>query len=199
MISAYNSLITYKEGEWEDYLEKLCLIDIFSPLLKAYPDKGHFSSVVKYILWAYSVESDMLVIGSDWLKTKRKIFEKACVKPEGHFYEELVLLKKPEVIDTIQKWLEFQDNDLFAQIQILKDLRVEMQISCNSPIRKSSGEIDFSQKFLNAQYSMDLKKMIKDLESELIQNNPQLKDAIKDFKDVKKSAGKSVGMETFFK
>ena len=197
MISAYNSLITYNGNEWDEYIDRLTLFDIFKDLIKAYPDKEDFTCVIKYILYAYSVESEMLVLGTDWLKNKQRIFEKANVKPRSIIYQDLVHLKKKEVIETIRKWLDFQDVDLFTQIQTLKDLRVEMQMSCLTEIKKASGEIDYTQKFLNAQYSVDLQKMVKDLESEFIQTSAKLKDSVKEYKEARRNH--TFGMETILK
>lgn len=197
MISAYNSLITYNAENWEEYIDRLTLFDIFKDLIKAYPDKEDFTCVIKYILYAYSIESEMLVLGTDWLKNKQRIFEKANIKPRREIYEDLVHLKKKEVVTTIQRWLEWQDVDTFTQLQILKDLRVEMQVSCLIDIKKSSGEIDYDQKFKNAQYSVDLKNMVKDLESELIQTSPKLKGSIGEFKEARKK--NSFGLETMLK
>jgi len=109
----------------------------------------------------------------------------------------LVHLKNKAVVDAIQAWMDFCDSDLFTTLQILKDLRVEMQISCLTDIKKASLEIDYDQKFKNAQYSVDLKKMIKDLESELIQTSVKLKDSVKEFREAKQK--KSFGLETFLK
>lgn len=198
MISVFQSLITHSDEKWVDHIERIGVEDIFGPLLKAYPDEGVLSGVIKYILYTYSEESEMLALGKDWMKTKQRIFEKCCIKPEKKMYEDLIHLQNDIVIAVIHKWMEYQDNDTFSQIQILKDLRVEMQVSCTSPIKKSSGEIDYSQKFLNAGYTVELKKMIKDLESELIQNTPLLKDAVKEIRSAGKGA-KSFGAETFFK
>lgn len=197
MISAYNSLVTYSGDQWEDYLYKMCLYDIFKDLIKEYPDKDDFTAIIRYIVMAYSVESDAIVIGSDWLKNKQRIFEKCDINKNSRLYVDLVHLKSKVILDTIHKWLEFCDNDLGTQLQILKDLRVEMQITCLTDIKKASGEVDFDQKFKNAQYSIDLKKMIKDLESELIQTSVKLKDSIKEYKEAKKK--NSFGLETFLK
>lgn len=198
MISVYSSIVNYTEGDWEQYLDRIAMIDIFGPLLKEYPDPGDFSCVVKFILYAYSIESEMLVIGADWVKTKRKIFEKVCLRPWGSVYEDIVLLKNPSILETIKKWMDYQDNDLFEQLQILKDLRAEMQLTCLTPIKKSGGEIDYDQKYKNAQYSVELKKTIKDLESELIQNSSILKDSVKEYREVKRGA-QTFGWETFMK
>lgn len=197
MISAYNSLITYNGSEWEDYLEKITLYDIFKELLKAYPDKTDFTCGVKYILYTYSVDSEMIVLGSDWQKNKQKIFEACMFRPKKEFYEAFVHLNNPAVLSTIEKWLDFQDEALFKQLSLLKDLLVQMQIASVSTIFKSTGEIDYDAKMHCAQYSLDLRKMIKDLESELIQTSGKLKDAVKEYKESKNK--KSFGLETFLK
>ena len=198
MISAYHSLVTYSEGEWEEYLEKIALIDIFGPLLKSYPDKGDFQCVIRYILLAYSKESEMLVIGSDWGKTKKKIFEAAAIKPNVHFYTDLVHLKNRAVLDCIKRWLDYQNDETFEMLQTLKDLKTELQMSTLTEIKKSSGEIDYDQKFKNAEYCINLQGMIKDLESQLIQANPKLKDSVSEYKEAAKSS-KTMGLESTLK
>lgn len=198
MISAYQSLISHSGESWSDHIERIGLSDVFEKLLKAFPDEGDFTCIVSYILYAYSVESEMLVLGSDWTKTKRKIFEKASIKPNRDFYSDLIHLKNHAVLVTIKLWLDYQDDSVFTMLQTLKDLKAEMQFSCLTEIRKSSGEIDYTQKFLNAQYVVDLKKMIMDLESQLIQNSTLLKDSVKEYRTAK-SGAKSFGLETFMK
>lgn len=205
MISAYNSIITYDKGDWQSFLEQIGVDDVFNPLFKTFPESEQFpvvlrnniSIVIKYIVKTYSIESDMIVIGADWQKTKKKIFESVSGEPKRECYEALVLLKSDTVINLINRWLEYRDQDQFTQIQMLKDLQVEMRITSISPIKKASGELDYDQKFKNAQYSIDLKKMIKDSESELIQNSIQLKDAIKEFRETRQKS--SFGLETFLK
>ena len=197
MISAYHSVVNYEEDNWSEYLDNILLLDIFMPVIKEYINSGTLKSVIRYIVYAYSPESDKVILGMDWLKNKQKVFEFVLAKPENSIYQDLVLLKNKAVVNTIHKWLNFLDNDTFTQLQVIKDLRVEMQISSLTEIRKASGEIDYDQKYRNASYANDLKKMIKDLESELIQNNNKLKDAIKEVKSAKNKF--NVGPETFSK
>lgn len=197
MISPFHSLINYEEGNWQQFLEDALLMDIFMPVIKEFPDTQTLKLVIKYIMYAYSPDSDKIVLGMDWQKNKQKIFEHVLIKPEKSSYEDLVLLKNAAVVDTIHRWLKFIDQDSFSQLQVLKDLRVEMQISALSKILKASGEIDYDQKFRNAKYADDLKQMIKDLESELIQNNQKLKDAVKEVRIAKSKF--TVGPETFSK
>lgn len=205
MISAYQSIVTFEKGDWQPFLEQIGLDKEFGPLFRSYSESEQYpevlrnntSVVIKYIVKAYSIESDMVVIGTDWHKNKKKIYDSVSGEPKKGCYEALVLLKSETVLTIINNWLEFCDEDQFTQIQMLKDLQVEMRITSVSQVRKASGEIDYDQKFKNAQYSLDLKKMIKDAESELIQSSSKLKDAIKEFREAKQKS--SFGLETFLK
>lgn len=200
MISAYQSLLAYKKGDWQSYLEDIGLEDVFKPLFKPLEEDilkevvlTNTDEIIKYIVLAYSIESEMIVVGADWHKTKKKIYEYVCGRPVKNLYEAVVLLNSPSIIKAINNWLEFSDDDLFTQIQMLKDLQIEMRITSISVIRKASMEIDFDQKFRNAEYAIKLKRMIKEAESELIQNSEKLKDAIKEMKpDSKKKNTLSV-------
>jgi hypothetical protein len=179
MILPYQSLITYEEDNWNEFLNKICLVDVFKDLFEVVEEQD-FKYAVKYIVWCYSVDSDSILLGTDWLLNKKKIFSKSGL-PES-YEDSFLYLKDSIVLGVINKWLNFQDNSTFFQVSVLKDLKVEMQLSSNSSIRKSSGEIDYDQKYKNANYASELTKKIKDLEMELIQNNSKLKDAVMEIK-----------------
>lgn len=198
MTSPYYSIINYEEDHWQEFLDGIFLIDVFMPVIKEYTDVSTLKCVIRYIVTAYSLESDKIILGMDWQKNKQEIFEYAMLKPEAKSYEDLVLLKNKAVVDAIHNWLNFQDSESFRQLEVLKDLRIEMQISCLSDIKKSSGEVDYDQKYRNAGYANDLKKMIKDLEAELVQNDVKLKDQVKELKTAKRKLH-TVGAETFAK
>lgn len=194
MTQPYYSIIEYEEDDWGEFLERVCLIEIFKPVIEYYKDIGTLKCVIRYIVYAYSLESDKVILGMEWQKNKQHIFEFVLAKPIKDIYEELVLLKNPSVVAAIHNWLEFGDNDTFKQLSSLKDLRVEMQLSSVSAIKKPSMEIDYDQKFKNAEYSAKLKIMISDLESELIQNNHKLKEGVKEIKTAQnKKNSRSVG------
>lgn len=197
MTEAYSEIIKFEEDGWEEFLEQICLYEIFKPVISAYQDRDTLKRVIKYIVYAYSKNSDKIILGMEWQKNKQQIFEFVLAKPIVGIYEDLVLLKSEEVVSTIHKWLEFQDSDTFKQLQVLRDLRIEMQLSANGSIVKANGEQDYTQKFLNAEYAMKLKVMIKDLETELIQNDMKMKDSVREVKTVKSKV--TVGPETFSK
>lgn len=197
MISPFHQIVEYREDDWQEFLEQLLVVDIFMPVIKEYADVQNLKSVIRYILYAYSQQSDKVILGMDWQKNKQQIFEFVMVRPQKGLYEDLVLLKSEAVLETVQRWMDWQDADSFKMLQTLRDLRVEMQLSALSKIIKSSGEVDYSQKYLNAEYAIKLKGMIKELEAELIQNNIKMKDVVKEVKIEKNKF--NVGPETFSK
>ena len=197
MVDPYSEIINHEEDNWQEFFERICLIDIFKPVIEAYGNTDTLKCVIRYIVYAYSVNSDKIILSMEWHKNKQQIFEFVLAKPEKGIYEELVLLKSEAVLQAVCNWVDFQDSDSFKQLSVLRDLRVEMQISALSKIVKSSGEVDYDQKFKNAEYANKLKIMIRDLEAEQIQNNQKLKDAVKEVKAVKSKF--TVGPETFSK
>jgi hypothetical protein len=198
MTHAYQAIISYKGDSWEGFLEEIGVDDVFSPLLKEYTEPHVFKSAITYILMAYSPDSPAIIMGAEWHKNKQSILEQAQVEPIVGMYEALVLLKNEAVLKTINNWLEFQQQDTFKQLQILKDLRVEMQMASLSDIKKATLEIDYDAKFKCAGYAGELKKMIQDLESELFQSDPKMKDGVK---EVRKASSSQVfaGPEKFAK
>lgn len=193
MINAYSDLLAYDGYDWDDYLNKICLIDIFKDLIPLFKDKEALTQAIKYIVMCYSRDSDCVILGTDWVSNKKRIFDKVLL--HQNYYQDLVLLENGIVIKTIQRWLQFQDSAVYSQLMMLKDLQQEMQDSANSSIKKANLEIDYDQKFKNAKYVNDLKMMIDDLEQELIQNNPKLKEATKELSKAK--AKNTFGVETF--
>lgn len=194
MINSYQSIINYEEDEWEDYLTSICLIDIFKPLIDLVKDKSSLKMAIRFIVWTYSKDSEHIVLGDDWSKNKNRIFDKTYLSND--YYEDFVLLKNRIVVETIQRWIDFQDNNTFSNLMSLKDLMIEMRLSSNSALKKTDGTtIDYDQKYKNAGYVQELQKMIADLESELVQNDIKLKDGIKDLKKAKNNL--SIGIERY--
>lgn len=187
MISTYSSILSYQNDDWEEYFNRIAMIEIFKPVIEFYKDDlVKLKCVIQYILHCYSVESEKVKLGMDWQKNKQEVFEETCL-PKRDLYESTVLLKNESVNETINRWLTFQDSEVHSELCMLKDLKLEMQLSANSSIRKSSGETDYDQKYKNSTYVTELRKKIRDLEAEFIQNNNKLKDAVKEFKAAKKN------------
>lgn len=180
MTNPYFSLINYEQDEWSDYLDKLCLINIFKPIIDEYGNnKITLNGTIRYILMAYSVESESITIGMEWVKNKQEIFNKTLLDKSK--YDDLVLLKNKAVLITIKRWLDFQDNEQFSTWSMLKDLIVEMRIAANSDIKKATGEIDYETKKKCADYVIELYDRVKEVEAKFIQSHPKLKEGYKEF------------------
>lgn len=201
MIDSAKALLTFEGDNWQDFLESVCLFEIFKYVIEKYQDQpGVVKSIVRYIVWAYSKNSEMVSIGlgADWLKTKKRIYEASYFPPTKEIHDSVFLLKDLTIASTIQAWLKFQDEEAFHELIMLQDLRSQMQASANGSILKSTGEIDYDQKFKNAKYSIELYEMIRDCEKKLIQNDPVMKESIKEVKAAVK-VKETLGPELFSK
>ncbi len=174
MTNPYFDIINHEENDWDEFLDKICLIDIFKPVLQAYHDNHIRKAIIKYITMCYHADSDAVIMGMEWQKNKQVIFERVGLT--NLHYADTVLLKKPEVLKTINKLLEFQDNESWSSYCMLKDLIIEMRLAANSPILKSTGEIDYKVKKDCADYTTELYNTLKDVEQKFIQSNPKMKE-----------------------
>ncbi|MBK7377368.1 MAG: hypothetical protein IPJ02_17990 [Chitinophagaceae bacterium] len=101
MINPVISISTFKGENFENYLQQVDLWDIFGFLVNDEDINPYASSVAKYIVWGYGIDSDMLSTdGYNWGKIKPIIFAKANLPEE--LYGAVVELKNKSVIDSIQ-------------------------------------------------------------------------------------------------
>lgn len=200
MVNPLQALSTYTGDDWYEYLDSISLSEIFKDLMVKYQaNPSLLKGIIRYIVWAYSKDSDKITLGTDWLENKKRIFEAAQLPPMENILNDVVFLADDVVLVTIKRWIDFQDDDTWKELMMLKDLRAEMQLSANSPLKSGNGEaVNYDQKFKNAKYSIDLALMIKDCESKLLQNDPKFKDATREVKQRAKS-NISISPESFAK
>jgi hypothetical protein len=197
MISAYKELATYDGDQWQEFLEKICLIEIFKDVITAYASQPTMvKCIIRFIVWTYSKDSDKVSVGADWLETKKKIYEAAELPLTAEMEKAVLYYRDDAVLSSIKKWIAWQDNDTYTEIKMLKDLRVEMQISANSDIKNAQAETNYDQKFKNAKYSIELYQMIKDAEATLMQADPRLKEALQEVRKATKNKT-TIGPESF--
>lgn len=190
MINSQQELIAYEEDSWEEFLTRLDLLHVFKPILGLSTDKTVIRGIVRYIVWAYSKSSDKVIMDMEWERNKNNIFEETDL--HHNWRDMLVDLKSEALVLSIERWIEYQDEDVATQIITLKDLKREMQISSVSALKKANGsEIDYDQKFKNAGYVIQLREMIKNMEAELTQNDNKLKSGVKEVRasKIKNTAG----------
>jgi hypothetical protein len=186
MINSFFEVTQYSGFDYAEYLEKLNILRIFEPIFKEYEDPDLCKKVIKYIAYTHSMESDKLSIGGDRRKEISKVFKDLQIANE--YYEELVLLKNTSVIKSVQRWMDYKDNRQIEYLFTLQNAYVQQQAASLKDILKATSEVDYDQKMRCIEHMTELKKMIKDAESELQQNHEKLKEG---YKEVSKAAKKN--------
>ena len=179
MVNCYKDIINYDEGHdyFDEFLEKMHIMEIFKPIFEEFTDKQVQLGAVKYILYAYSINSDMLTTnGLSWDKLSEKIFKK-CKLPDEQ-YDNIARLESVSVQDCIQKWIRYQNDENFTQYVTFRDLRRQLLSASLSNVKKSSGEVDYATKMQCAVDSKQLLQMMSDARDTFIQNSAKLKDNV---------------------
>lgn len=199
MIIPTNDLINYQGDDWEQYLTKLCLYDIFKDLFEAYgTDKEILTGLMRYLVWAYSADSNKIVLRQEWLANKKRIFKIASLP--NVMEPNVVYLKDKVILYTAKRWLTSQNEENWATYCMLNDLIMEMRVAANLPVLKSTGEIDYKTKMDCASYVIELITKKAEIEQKFIQNNEKLKEAYKEVSHLtSKQSGNSFGLETMLK
>lgn len=183
MIAPFQSIIKYEEDDFEDYLKRVYLFDIFKPLLEEFGDPSLFKAVVKFIVFGYSMDSDMLMTqGNTWSKVSDTIYERVELpedkdNPDGIYYQ-VCHLKSQAVREAIERFLIFQNDENWNQYIHYRDLRKEFLFLSLSNMKKATGEIDIEAKMKAIVYSKDLLKMMEDAKDGFIQNHPKLRGSV---------------------
>src|SRR5574338_1122513 len=153
MVNVYQELINYEGNDWDNFLDNLDLLRTFSPVLSLTTDADEIRGIVRYIAHVYSHNSDKSLFGRDFYKNKKNIFDDTMLSQQ--WLPILVDLSNEKVVDAISNWIEYQDDDVFQQLIMLKELMSEMRKSCVTKLKKGkddSATIDYDQKFKNAEY-----------------------------------------------
>jgi len=183
MINALVSIVSYNGDDFGEYLDKIHLSDIFGPLLLDEKVGPYASSIAKYIVWGYGMDSDMLSTeGYNWGKLSQLIFTKA--KLPADLFEDVVELKNDAVIDAIQNFLDYQNDENWVQYCTYRDLRAQMLKSAVGSILNASEETNYEQKMKNAIHSRDLLSLMNVAKETFIQNHGKLKGSVEAFNRV---------------
>lgn len=183
MINPYYTITTTDEANFQDFLTKLNLIEIFRPVLEEFPDVELFKGIVKFIAWGFSLDSDILnTVGNTWSKVADVIYEKTGLPydndKEDGIYGNVAELKSDGVRLAIEKWLQFQNDENWTQFIHYRDLRRQMLAASLDVLKKASGEVDYTAKMDCAKYSKELLQMMDEAKETFIQNNPKLKGSV---------------------
>lgn len=174
MTNIYYDIVNYENDDFEEYLRRILIYDVFKNIIEEYADTIIAKKVIRYILYAYSMDSEMLSPnGNNWSKVSEQILEVVGLPIE--LYDDVLLLQNQSVLLTIQRWLQYQNNEMFTNYITYRDLRREMLASSLSKIKAASDEINYEQKMKNAIHAGTLLQMMNEAMESFIQNHPKLK------------------------
>jgi hypothetical protein len=189
MINNYSEIISYDEGDdyFQEFLKKRYLWEIFKPLQDDFPINEVFVGVVKFILYGFSLESEMLNTGGiSWDNLARRIFTKVGL-PEV-YYDEVARLRNDNLRLSIDRWIKLQNDDNFAQYVSYRGLRSQFLSIMSLPepkIKNDDGTTDLDAyakiksivdgKMAAAENARELMNMMNEAKSSFIQNHAKLK------------------------
>lgn len=180
MTNPYSAIISYTGNDFESFLISNELIDVFECLLSDEEISPYAASIAKYIAYGYSMDSSMLSTdGYNWGKLSQLVFAK-CNLPEA-LYSPVVEFKNESVIDAVQNFLNYQNDENWAQYCTYRDLRSQMLKSALGSIVTASEETNYEQKMKNAIHSQTLLSMMNVAKETFIQNHAKLKGSVESF------------------
>lgn len=196
--SIYSEMLQYQEvgGNMMERLGKMNVAHLFVRIAAKYKEDGEaFNKVLFYILHTYSLKSKFHVLGADWNETKEAIARHLAIDESNLLWDDTVLLKSSEVISSIQNYLNYQGNRNFKHLCMLKDLYEQMVSSAVDNIKKASDETDYDQKYKNHDYASKLLAEINEWEQRVAEGHKELKDAMGEMAQFKKTNKLSLRME----
>lgn len=198
MVQTFSEVINFDGVNFQDHLKRLNIFHLFDKIFTSllFDDNKVQIKVIQYIVYSHSTESQKLSLGGDRRKECAKIFKE--LELDDKYYEAVVMLASRDVLDCVQSWMKHQDNRQIEYLFTLENAYMQQQKASLEMLKKTDGlTVDYNQKMDCILHMTDLKKMIKEAESELQQNDIRLKEA---HKEVKKASTKFfIGPESFAK
>ncbi len=182
MTNIYNTIISEREDEFDfiGYLQKVQCLYIFQPVFDKFQDITLAVKVIKFILYAYSPDSDLLMEkGGTWDKLAKNIFNVVDIPTD--YYDEVWHLKNEAVRESVQNWLEFLNDDNWTNYITFRNLRSQMVQHSLSEIKKGD-DLDIKSKMDAAKYAKELLDMMDAIKGNFVQAVPQLRPSIEALK-----------------
>lgn len=179
MINPYIEIVNH-EGDLLKFLNKIGMIDTFKPLLKEF-GSVIFPGAVKFVLYAYSVESEVLhATGITWETMAKVIYQKSGLPNNEELFDRIANLKDVTIQEVITKWLDFQNNENFTDYINARDLRKHcLQVSKNADKMK-----DRMEAVKNAKECL---QMMEEAKSKFVENYDIMKPSLSALKKAKKN------------
>jgi len=182
MINPYIAIINYDKPDLQAYLEKIGILYIFKPLLKEFKDPTLFRGAVKFVLYAYSLESEVLhTFGNSWVTVYKTVYEKAGLPDNDNTFDAIANLKSADVREAIELWLSYQNNEAFADYTNARDLRKHcLQVS-------QTGD-KLKERMDAIKYGKELLGMMEEAKAKFVENYEILKPSLNALKKEKTKA-----------
>lgn len=202
MNNIFTTITTSSEDEFDfsGYLNKTGCYEIFKPIFETFGngDIALAVRIVKFILYAYTPESDLLMErGSTWDKMAKHIFTVLDIPAE--YYPEVGQLKSPEVQATIQNWLQYLNEDVWANYITFRDLRWQMITHSLSDVKNSNDQLDIKAKMDAAKNAKELLDMMDSAKKSFVQSDPKLKISVDAVFKAAPKIKDTIGPQTFAK
>jgi len=196
MVNIFSEVVNFDGVNFQDHLKRLNIFHLFDKIFISplFDDNKVQIKVIQYIAYSHSTESQKLSLGGDRRKECARIFKE--LELDDKYYEPVVMLASRDVLDCAQAWMKHKDNRQIEYLFTLENAYMQQQKASLEMLKKSDGlTVDYNQKMDCILHMTDLKKMIKEAESELQQNDIRLKEA---HAEVKKASNKFlIGPESF--
>lgn len=178
MINPYTSILAYDKPDLKDYLASIG-IDAFKPLLKEFSDPTLFRGAVKFILYAYSLESEVLqTFGTSWITLHKQIYEKAGLPDNENVFDAIANLKSVDVREAIDNWLNFQEHEAFIEYCKARDLRRHC-------LEQSQTADKIKERMDAMKYAKELLTIMEESKSRFVENYEILKPSLNALKKEK--------------
>lgn len=178
MINIYHSIVSYQKDDFKEHLNRIGVLDIFNPLSKEFEGKI-FNGVVRFILYGYSVESEILhSTGISWIVMAKIIYEKCELPNDDEYFQKIANLKSESVKDVIEKWLSAQNSESFVEYTNARDLR-RYCLQQSQTADKTKERVDAMK------YAKECQAMMEDAKSRFVENYDHLKPSLNALKKEK--------------
>lgn len=173
MINQFKEVTKSTEDNFEEYLKRIALFEVFEPIFLTWGKEPEIvKSIIQYIFYGYSIESDQLPTkGSDWKFKSKQLFDKVGLpsKLEGP----ILKLENPAIQKSVHSFLWYQNDENWTEYCLYRDLRLQMQTYALLP-----GTV--KEKMDAAVNSGELLKMMDTARQRFIDNNDKLKKQVEE-------------------
>lgn len=189
MISPYTAILNYTKDDLKDYLGQIELLTVFQPIVREFKDAAIFRGVLKFILYSYSLESEVIhSIGTSWIGMSKIIYDKAALPDNEDIFDKVANLKNGAVQEAIENWLNFQNNEAWTQYCHYRDVRKQ----CLQDSRTAEKLKDRRDAMI---YSKELLGLMDEAKASFVENSEILKPSIQEFKKV--TGKKTLGIQDY--